>query len=62
MVTPGLSSIARPVLDSQDHPVASVAVTFPTDLDHDQRERVVAAVGRVADQLSERLGGRTSSA
>lgn len=61
MVTPGLSSVARPVLDSQDHPVASVAVTFPSDLDHDQREQVVAQVRRVAGQLSERLGGRPSS-
>ncbi|WP_152364367.1 IclR family transcriptional regulator [Microlunatus speluncae] len=59
MVTPGLSTIARPVLDTQGHPVASVAVTYSIEIDHEVRERVVEAVVRVAGQLSDRLGGRT---
>ncbi|HLT61419.1 MAG TPA: IclR family transcriptional regulator [Microlunatus sp.] len=60
LVTPGLSTVARPVLDLHGHPVASVAVTYPTELDLDLRERVVGAVGRTADLLSARLGGRMS--
>lgn len=58
LVTPGWTSIARPVLDTQDHPVASVAVTFPADAGPGLRDQVVEAVRRAAAQLSDRLGGR----
>ena len=32
-VTPGLASVAAPVLDHNGHPVAGVAVTFPSGED-----------------------------
>lgn len=58
LVTPGWTSIARPVLDTQDHPVAGVAVTFPADAGPGLRDQVVEAVRGTAEQLSDRLGGR----
>ena len=55
-VTPGFASVAAPVLDHNAHPVAGVAVTFPTsDADADA---LAPGVRRVADALSRRLGGR----
>ncbi|MDF2145246.1 IclR family transcriptional regulator [Knoellia sp. p5-6-4] len=57
-VSEGLSSVARAVLDHTGHPVAGVAVTFPTDqVAESERARIVAAVSRVAATLSARLGG-----
>ena len=58
-VTPGLASIAAPVLDHNGHPVAGVAVTFPADgsAGADVAE-LAASVARTAGQLSRRLGGR----
>jgi DNA-binding IclR family transcriptional regulator len=52
-VTPGLSSVASPVLDHNAHPVAGLALTFA---DGDTR-MLAAAVRRTAHALSRRLGG-----
>lgn len=53
-VTPGLASVAAPVLDHNGHPVAGVALTYlsgePTDL--------AEAVCRTADAITARVGGR----
>ena len=58
-VSAGLSSVARAVLDHTGHPVAGVAVTYRTDeVDAAERDRIVAAVSRVAATLSARLGAR----
>ena len=54
-VTPGLQSVAAPVLDHNGHPVAGVAVTFPSDVD--DVEPVSAAVTATAHLLTRRLGG-----
>ncbi|MCY7402528.1 MAG: IclR family transcriptional regulator [Nocardioides sp.] len=55
-VTPGLRSVAAPVLDHNAHPVAGVAVTFPTDAEA-RVEEIASAVARTAAQLTRRLGG-----
>lgn len=53
-VTPGLASIAVAVLDHNQHPVASVAVTYPDDADPaDLRGAVV----ETAAALTRRIGG-----
>jgi DNA-binding IclR family transcriptional regulator len=57
-VSQGLSSVARAVLDHTGHPVAGVAVTYPTgEVDEAERARIVAAVTRAAGTLSARIGG-----
>jgi DNA-binding IclR family transcriptional regulator len=57
-VSPGLSSVARAVLDHTGHPVAGVAVTFPgAEVDTDERARIALAVTRAATTLSSRIGG-----
>jgi DNA-binding IclR family transcriptional regulator len=55
-VTAGFASVAAPVLDHNDHPVAGVAVTFPAA----EVDPVALAPGvrRVADALRRRLRGR----
>ncbi len=55
-VTPGFASVAAPVLDHNDHPVAGVAVTFPAGEVDDAS--VAAPVRRTAHALSQRIGGR----
>ena len=55
-VTPGLRSVAAPVLDHNAHPVAGVAVTFPRDEEVDV-DQIATAVTRTAAQLTRRLGG-----
>ena len=55
-VSPGLASVAAPVLDHTRHPVAGVAVTFPVDEEVD-RERLATAVRATAQALTRRLGG-----
>lgn len=55
-VTPGLSSVAAPVLDHNAHPVAGLAVTFPTE-DAGDVGAWSLAVRRAAEALSGRLGG-----
>lgn len=59
-VTVGLASVAVAVLDHTDHPVASVAVTYPT-VDVPGREmatRLAATTSRAAEELSRRIGRR----
>ena len=59
-VTPGFASVAVPVLDHNDHPVAGVAVTYPAGEVEAEVEAEVLAAGcrRVAVGLTRRLGGR----
>jgi DNA-binding IclR family transcriptional regulator len=54
-VTPGFASVAAPVLDHNGHPVAGLAVTFPTPTDDDPP---TLPVRRAAEALTARLGGR----
>jgi len=54
-VTPGFASMAVAVLDHSDHPVAGLAVTWPSD---DPPARSVAErLRRAASELSRRVGG-----
>lgn len=56
-VTVGLASVAVAVLDHTDHPVASVAVTYPTGDGHGVAEpELVAAATTAAAELSRRVG------
>jgi DNA-binding IclR family transcriptional regulator len=55
-VSPGLSSVAAPVLDHNGHPVAGVAVTFADDAGHDAH-LMADEVRRSATSLTRRLGG-----
>jgi DNA-binding IclR family transcriptional regulator len=58
-VSAGLSSVAQAVLDHTGHPVAGVAVTYPSgEVDAAEKARLVAAVNRTATSLSYRLGAR----
>jgi DNA-binding IclR family transcriptional regulator len=54
-VTPGLASVACPVLDHTRHPVAAVALTFPEDTQG--RDELAAHVRRAAKHVSERIHG-----
>lgn len=55
-ITSGLKSVAVAVLDHSDHPVASVAVTFRSEVVDDAAfTQIVHAVGHAADDLSTRL-------
>lgn len=55
-VTAGLSSVAAPVLDHNNHPVAGIAITYPAgEVDAD---RLAEAVAGTAALLGRRLGGR----
>jgi DNA-binding IclR family transcriptional regulator len=56
-VTPGLASVAAPVLDHNAHPVAGVAVTYPEDDAGPGVERLADDVRRAAAALTTRLGG-----
>lgn len=56
-VTPGFSSVAAVVLDHTGHPVAGVAVTFPSE-DALDRPRTTEQTRRTAGRLTTRLGGR----
>ncbi len=60
LVTPGLASVAAPVLDHTGHPVAGVAVTFPVYAESDAAPQpdLVAAVQHAAADISARLGHR----
>ena len=55
-VTPGLASVAAPVLDHNQHPVAGVAVTF--EIGQADEGAVRDAVRRTAAALSRRISGR----
>jgi DNA-binding IclR family transcriptional regulator len=58
-VTPGFASVAAAVVDHNAHPVAGVAVTYPSGESGGSSglESIVAAVRRTADTLTDRLGG-----
>jgi DNA-binding IclR family transcriptional regulator len=56
-VTPGFVSVAAAVLDHNEHPVASVAVTWQEDEPRDP-DTTAGAVRRTARVLSRRLSGR----
>jgi len=55
-VTRGFASVASAVLDHNGHPVAAVAVTFPSE-DETATERLVGPVRQTAELLSRRLAG-----
>ena len=55
-VTPGFASVAAPVLDHNGHPVAGLAVTYPSQ-DRTDVAPLRLAVRRGAEALTGRLGG-----
>jgi DNA-binding IclR family transcriptional regulator len=55
-VTPGLRSVAAAVLDHNGHPVAGVAVTFPSEPEVDDAA-IAGAVTATARQLTRRVSG-----
>jgi DNA-binding IclR family transcriptional regulator len=58
-VTPGFSSLAAAVLDHVGHPVAAVALTFPSrEVGTAARETLAAEVRASAAQVARRLYGR----
>jgi DNA-binding IclR family transcriptional regulator len=57
-VSPGFASVAAPVLDHNDLPVAGLAVTFTGTVD---LPAIVAEVRRIATMVSARLRGRRDS-
>jgi DNA-binding IclR family transcriptional regulator len=58
-VTPGFASVAAAVLDHNGHPVAGVAVTYPTE-DRVDLPAAIVATQRTASALTRRLGGRVA--
>jgi DNA-binding IclR family transcriptional regulator len=57
-VTPDFASVAAPVLDHVGHPVAGIAVTYPTaEVVEAQRQTIVEQVIRTARDLTRRIGG-----
>lgn len=60
LVTPGFASVACAVLDHAQHPVAAVALTFPSrDVDAAGRRGLAADVIDAAAQVAHRIRGRT---
>lgn len=59
-VTPGFASVAAVVLDHSGHPVAGVAVTFPSESAPDPAA-TIAAARRTADRLTVRIGGSVTA-
>ena len=58
-ISDGLSSVAVPVLDHRDWPVAAIAITYDDDsLSPDEVATVVAGLRRTADTLSTTIHGR----
>ncbi|HWI43552.1 MAG TPA: IclR family transcriptional regulator [Nocardioides sp.] len=55
-VTAGLASVAAPVLDHNDHPVAGVALTWPVG--EGEADGLAGAVSEIAELVSRRLRGR----
>jgi DNA-binding IclR family transcriptional regulator len=60
-VTPGFASVAAPVLDHNQHPVAGLAVTY-ADAGGDDVTALADAVRRSAAALTARLGGPAGTA
>ena len=62
-VTPGMDSVATPVLDHSGHPVAAVAVTAESaHLGPEAREALATHVRLAAEEISRRVGRRERSA
>ena len=59
-MTPGLQSVAAAVLDHNAHPVAGVAVTFPSDAGDDV-DAIATAVRQTAARLTRRVSGRAAT-
>jgi len=58
-VTPGLASVGAAVLDHGGHPVAAVALTFPSaELDDDARGALAVQVRDAAGEISHHIRGR----
>lgn len=58
-VTPGFSSVAVPVLDHRNWPVAAIAVTFrDEEVPAERHAELAAEVRRTAETLSGRIHGR----
>jgi DNA-binding IclR family transcriptional regulator len=58
-VTPEFASVAAPVRDHSGHPVAGIAVTYPSaEVTAGQRQVIVEQVIRTATDLTRRLRGR----
>jgi DNA-binding IclR family transcriptional regulator len=57
-VSPGLASVAAPVLDHNDHPVAGLAVTFPETVTPDEVAQLAAEARTIAAEVGRRLQGR----
>lgn len=56
-VTPGLSSVAHAVLDRTGHPVAAIAITYPSgEVDEATHAMLVASSGATARSLTQRVG------
>lgn len=56
-VTAGLSSVAMPVVDRTGHPLAAVAVTYPSDAGEATQAEVLRHVRATVALLTRRLGG-----
>jgi DNA-binding IclR family transcriptional regulator len=56
-VTPGFASVAAAVLDHNAHPVAGIAVTYPTEAITDL-VATVAATQLAAERVTRRIGGQ----
>jgi DNA-binding IclR family transcriptional regulator len=57
-VSDGLASVAAPVLDHNQHPVAGVAVTYPAAAAPADLGRLIDATRTTAATVTNRLGGR----
>ena len=58
-VTPGLASVGAAVLDHGGHPIAAVALTFPSaELDGDARAALAGQVRDAAGEISRHIRGR----
>jgi DNA-binding IclR family transcriptional regulator len=61
-VTPGFSSVAVPVLDHREWPVAAIAVTFrDEEVPEDRLEALAADVRETAGTLAARIHGRAQA-
>lgn len=58
-ITPGLASVAAPVLDHNGHPVAGVAVTYTSG--EQDADTMAGQVRRTAASLTRRIGGHPPS-
>lgn len=58
-VTPGMESVGASVLDHGGHPIAALALTFPTDqIDSIRRDHLATQIQAAAREISRRIRGR----